>query len=336
MRGPLRAASTLERRVLDRPLAAVAHRQHARGVRARPGPDVDPQPRRCARPSARGSSGASRCCVLLNRRGFSTSVFCRQCGGTLECPNCSVSLVVHGRGQRASCHYCNHARRVPRTCPTCGGPYPRAGRASAPSASRRRSGRRFPTARVARLDRDTVRRRGAMADDARRVSATASIDVLVGTQMIAKGHDFPARDAGRRHLGRRRPRAGRLPRGRADVPAADAGGRPRRPRRRPGEAIIQTLYPGSLQHPARLPAGLPRRSSSGSSRSGGRCAIRRSSRSSTASCAGRRRSRRDGRRRRDLVAAHPRAPAARRGSRVLGPAPAPLARLRASTARSSS
>src|SRR5207237_1927027 len=63
--------------------------------------------------------------VLLNRRGFATAVFCRQCAGTLECPNCSVSLVVHGEGnaRRAKCHYCNYSTRVPAACPLCAGPF---------------------------------------------------------------------------------------------------------------------------------------------------------------------------------------------------------------------
>src|SRR6202022_3491714 len=63
--------------------------------------------------------------VLLNRRGFATAVFCRQCAGTLECPNCSVALVVHGEGstKRVRCHYCNYLTRVPTACPLCAGPY---------------------------------------------------------------------------------------------------------------------------------------------------------------------------------------------------------------------
>ena len=88
----------------------------------------------------------------------------------------------------------------------------------------------FPGRRVARVDRDTIRRRGAIVALLSRFAA-GEIDVLVGTQMIAKGHDFPARHARRRHLRRRRPRPRRLPRRRADVSAADAGRRTRRARR---------------------------------------------------------------------------------------------------------
>ena len=73
----------------------------------------------------RGSSGSEQALVLLNRRGFATAVFCRQCAGTIDCPNCSVSLVVHGEGnaRRARCHYCNYSARVPTACPLCAGPY---------------------------------------------------------------------------------------------------------------------------------------------------------------------------------------------------------------------
>jgi primosomal protein N' (replication factor Y) len=115
-------------------------------------------------------------------------VFCRQCGATLECPDCSVSLVVHGRLQ-AVCHYCNHSRRVPRACQTCGGPFlEQLGYGTERVEAELRS--LFPMARVARLDRDTVRRKGAAADILARFG-DGDIDILAGTQMIAKGHDFP-------------------------------------------------------------------------------------------------------------------------------------------------
>jgi primosomal protein N' (replication factor Y) len=189
--------------------------------------------------------------ILLNRRGLATAVFCRQCGGTMECPNCSVSLIVHTEGRerhRARCHYCNYSALVPKACPACKGPY----------LERRGFGTErvaheisaiWPDARVARLDRDTVRRRGAAAEVLRAVAA-GSIDVLVGTQMIAKGHDFPrvtlvgvvSADVGL---------------GLADFRAAErtfqlltqVAGRAGRGEAR-GEAIIQTLYPNhySIRH----------------------------------------------------------------------------------------
>jgi primosomal protein N' (replication factor Y) len=129
--------------------------------------------------------------VLLNRRGFATAVFCRQCAGTVECPNCSVSLVVHGEGaeRRARCHYCNFSSRVPATCPVCAAPYmTQAGFGTERVEAEIRG--LHPAARVARLDRDAVRRKGAMVSLLSRFER-GDLDVLVGTQMIAKGHDFP-------------------------------------------------------------------------------------------------------------------------------------------------
>jgi primosomal protein N' (replication factor Y) len=127
--------------------------------------------------------------VLLNRRGFATSVFCRQCGESLECPNCSVTLTVHLAAKRARCHYCNYAIRLPSACSHCGGAFLEhigygTERVEAEVAAL------FPQARIARVDRDTIRRRGAITAVLKRFAA-GEIDVLVGTQMIAKGHDFP-------------------------------------------------------------------------------------------------------------------------------------------------
>jgi primosomal protein N' (replication factor Y) len=129
--------------------------------------------------------------VLLNRRGFATAVFCRTCGATIDCPNCSVSLTVHTAGSnwRARCHYCNYGRLVPKACSVCAGPYlERVGfgteRVEAEIAAL------LPEARVGRVDRDTVRRRGSLTQTLNRFGR-GELDVLVGTQMIAKGHDFP-------------------------------------------------------------------------------------------------------------------------------------------------
>jgi primosomal protein N' (replication factor Y) len=152
--------------------------------------------------------------ILLNRRGYATSMFCRQCGHTLDCPNCSVSLTVHRRnvtgtgtvtrqtaaetatsgredrrGWRARCHYCNYVRPVPALCPQCAAPYlEHVGFGTERIEADVR--RFFPDARVARVDRDTVRRKGSLVDMLARFGRR-EVDVLVGTQMIAKGHDFP-------------------------------------------------------------------------------------------------------------------------------------------------
>ena len=127
--------------------------------------------------------------ILLNRRGFAAAVLCRQCGRTFECPNCSVSLTLHRRAGRVRCHYCNYSATRPSTCAHCAGPYLETvgfgtERIEAELAEL------LPEAAVARLDRDAVRRRGAAQSLLARFRA-GEIDVLVGTQMIAKGHDFP-------------------------------------------------------------------------------------------------------------------------------------------------
>ena len=179
--------------------------------------------------------------VLLNRRGFATALFCRECGHNLVCPNCSLSLTYHRGSQRARCHYCGYARRRPTTCPDCDGAYlEQVGfgteRVEAEIVQR------WPDARVARLDRDTVRRRGAATRLLERFAA-GRVDILVGTQMVAKGHDFPkvtlvgviSADVGL---------------GLADFRAAErtfqlltqVAGRAGRGAR-PGQAIVQTLHP---------------------------------------------------------------------------------------------
>ena len=189
--------------------------------------------------------------VLLNRRGFATAVFCRQCAATLDCPNCSLSLTVHRASHRARCHYCNHSVPLPKACANCGGKFIELvgfGTERVESDVRER----FPGARVARVDRDTIRRRGAisalLAKFARR-----ELDVLVGTQMIAKGHDFPrvtlvgviSADVG---LGHADFRAGE----RTFQLLTQVAGRAGRGEIR-GQAIVQTLFPNhySIRHACR-------------------------------------------------------------------------------------
>jgi primosomal protein N' (replication factor Y) len=127
--------------------------------------------------------------LLLNRRGYATSLLCRECGQEAMCPNCSVSLTLHHGGRSALCHYCGHEAKAPPTCPSCHGAYLRLTGfgtervAEAVQAT-------LPGARVDRLDRDRARRRGVLAETLAAFEK-GEIDVLVGTQMIAKGHDFP-------------------------------------------------------------------------------------------------------------------------------------------------
>ena len=130
--------------------------------------------------------------LFMNRRGFSTFVLCRECGHVMTCPHCDVSLTLHGSGSRRSelvCHYCNHTERAPDVCPSCGGTHIRyfgAGTERIEDEVKKS----FPEARVARMDVDTTRRKGAHRAilGAFRAGHT---DILVGTQMIAKGLDFP-------------------------------------------------------------------------------------------------------------------------------------------------
>jgi primosomal protein N' (replication factor Y) len=178
----------LPRRILDRPLAAVRIVDMRREYAAH-GADVTISAPLVEAIEDRLAKN-EQALVLLNRRGFATQIFCRQCGASLECPHCSVSLTFHKAQRRVRCHYCNYAAAVPRRCGLCGGEYlEQAGFGTERLEADLRA--RFPSAAIARVDRDTVRRRGAIARVLRDV-ARGAIDILVGTQMIAKGHDFPA------------------------------------------------------------------------------------------------------------------------------------------------
>ena len=126
--------------------------------------------------------------ILLNRRGFSSFVLCRSCGHTVHCANCDVALTYHRSEARLICHYCGHQERVPRGCPRCEGPYIYyVGEGTEQIEAMLKE--MYPNMRIARLDRDTTRKRGAFERLLGEFS-TGSIDLLVGTQMIAKGHDF--------------------------------------------------------------------------------------------------------------------------------------------------
>ena len=127
--------------------------------------------------------------LLLNRRGYATSLLCRECGEQAACPNCSVSLTLHHGGGRALCHYCGHDVRSPTACPACHGAYLRLTGFGTERVVEAVCAA-LPSARVERLDRDRARRRGVVAQVLAAFEA-GTIDVLVGTQMIAKGHDFP-------------------------------------------------------------------------------------------------------------------------------------------------
>jgi len=127
--------------------------------------------------------------VLLNRRGFSSFVACRACGERVQCINCSLTLTFHKRDRRLLCHYCGYAEKVPSVCPKCQSEHIYfLGLGS--ERVEEELHRAFPAARIARLDRDTVsgkRQYETILHDFRE----GHYDMLVGTQMIAKGHDIP-------------------------------------------------------------------------------------------------------------------------------------------------
>lgn len=126
--------------------------------------------------------------ILLNRRGFSAFVMCRACGETVQCRNCAVAMTYHKREHKLECHYCGFQAKVPETCPKCGSDYVQfLGTGSEKLEELLHA--QFPQARIGRLDRDTARSR---YDFERMLNAmnAGELDLLVGTQMIAKGHDI--------------------------------------------------------------------------------------------------------------------------------------------------
>lgn len=179
--------------------------------------------------------------ILLNRRGYAPWVLCRSCGYVETCENCSISLTFHQEKQRLICHYCGYSVRVPSSCNECGKEYVHF-LGEGTEKIQQLVSERFPRNKVDRLDRDTTRRRGSYE---RILGAfrRGKTEILIGTQMIAKGHDFPAvtlvgvlgADQGLR-----------IP----DFRAAErtfqlltqVAGRAGRGKR-PGEVIIQTYYP---------------------------------------------------------------------------------------------
>ncbi|MBZ5608983.1 MAG: primosomal protein N' [Acidobacteriia bacterium] len=127
--------------------------------------------------------------LLLNRRGFSSFVACRSCGERVECVNCAVTLTYHRRDRRMLCHYCNYAQKVPSVCPKCGSEYLHFVGTGSEKVEEELH-RDFPEARIARMDRDTVSGKRHF-ESILHGFREGDFDILVGTQMIAKGHDIP-------------------------------------------------------------------------------------------------------------------------------------------------
>jgi primosomal protein N' (replication factor Y) (superfamily II helicase) len=254
--------------------------------------------------------------LFLNRRGFAPALFCASCGWVADCRHCDARYTWHRRAGRLRCHHCGDEAPLPAACPDCGADLRPVGEGT--ERLEDALARRFPSVRIARIDRDSTRRRGAVdqiLDDVR----DGRTQILVGTQMMAKGHDFPGVTlvgvinadqglfgtdfrAGERLAQTLVQVAGRA--GRAD---------------RPGEVLVQTSYP---EHPLlqRLLSGgyeafaEPRRSMS-AARPAGR-------RSATSRCCA---PRPPAPRWRWLPRRLPhRAAGAGDGLTVLGPAPAPM------------
>ena len=127
--------------------------------------------------------------IMLNRRGYSSFILCRSCGETIQCPNCDVTLTYHRSERVIVCHYCNHRKPVPKVCPSCGKKYIYYVGEGTEQLEEMLT-QLFPALRVARIDRDTTARRRVFEQSLADFS-TGMIDTLVGTQMLAKGHDFP-------------------------------------------------------------------------------------------------------------------------------------------------
>ncbi len=127
--------------------------------------------------------------LFLNRRGFASFLLCRDCGFTFHCPNCDVSLTYHHGGRYLQCHHCDYRQRVTDLCPKCQGLRLRPfglGTEKVEEAVRQQ----FPSARTLRMDRDTMSRKGAHAETLRAFKR-GEADILIGTQMVTKGLDFP-------------------------------------------------------------------------------------------------------------------------------------------------
>ncbi|MDE3178047.1 MAG: primosomal protein N', partial [Acidobacteriota bacterium] len=231
---------TIAERVQGRPLADVEivdMREEFRETRTQA-----PISRRLQQAIEAQLAARNQVMILLNHRGYSWFLLCRSCGEAVACVNCSVSLTYHRREQRCICHYCGHSAPVPERCPACGGEYLHyVGEGTEKIEDKLRE--MFPQARVERLDRDVARRAGSY----QRILADfrqGRINILAGTQLIAKGHDFPgvtlvgivSADMGLR-----------LP----DFRAAErtfqlltqAAGRAGRGDA-PGRVLVQTFYPG--------------------------------------------------------------------------------------------
>lgn len=133
-------------------------------------------------------AGGKQMMLFLNRRGFAGFVSCRDCGFVFKCPHCDVSMTSHG-GRRLRCHYCGTERSLPDVCPSCGSRHIAAFGIGTQKVQQMLA-KEFPQARLLRMDRDTTSGKNDM-ERILRTFAEGEADILIGTQMIIKGHDFP-------------------------------------------------------------------------------------------------------------------------------------------------
>lgn len=128
--------------------------------------------------------------LFLNRRGFSTFILCRECGYSLSCPNCDVSLTYHREGNLLMCHYCSHKEAPPLFCPSCKGTYVNfLGKGTQKVENEIKE--LFPDARILRMDTDVTRKKNSF-ENIFKTFQNRDADILIGTQMVAKGFDFPS------------------------------------------------------------------------------------------------------------------------------------------------
>jgi primosomal protein N' (replication factor Y) len=181
--------------------------------------------------------------LYLNRRGYAPSLFCPACGWTAPCPRCDARLTVHQREGRVRCHHCGSEQRISEVCPDCGESVKAVGQGT--ERIEETLAQLFPAAPLERIDRDAVRRRGALEAALERVTS-GSVRLLVGTQMLTKGHHFPdvslvvVLNADQGLFGTDFRASERL--AQTIVQVAGRAGRAERP----GEVLIQTEYP---EHP---------------------------------------------------------------------------------------
>ncbi len=192
--------------------------------------------------------------VLINRRGYSWSLMCRGCGAMVQCQNCSIALTYHKSRQRLECHYCGYSLRPPKQCPKCRAEYMYFVGDGAERVDEYLR-EQFPAARIARLDRDTVRTKREY-QQVLGAFAKGELDVLVGTQMVAKGHDFRACHSCRRCRRRSRARPPGFPRRRTHFPIVNAGRWPRGSRRVSWRSSRRNVLSRTLRDSICRPAGL--------------------------------------------------------------------------------